>query len=219
MGQLSDTIVTDNQHLWDAMQQHRFVQDVAADRLPPEVFHRYLVFEGAFVATAIRIFSYGVAKAPDILAQRWLVTVLDALANQQIAYFERSFVELGIVPESIVAGPDVRAFDQGMLAIAQQGDYADIITAMYAAEWMYWHWCSLAAHSPSADSKLAEWIDLHAAPEFEAQARWLKAELDRCATSMSADQKARASQIFGRVLHLEIAFHKSAYPTDDPVLS
>ena len=78
---LSDRLLADNAAAFDAMIGQRFVADIAADRLPSAVFDRYLVYEGAFVETAIRIFAYATAKAPDIADAAPLVAVLDALAN------------------------------------------------------------------------------------------------------------------------------------------
>jgi thiaminase/transcriptional activator TenA len=43
------TLQSDNADVWEAMQQHRFVSDIIADRLAPDVFRRYLVFEHGFV--------------------------------------------------------------------------------------------------------------------------------------------------------------------------
>lgn len=52
----TERLLTENQRLWQAMQQHPFVTDIEHGRLPEKVFNQYLVFEGDFVATAIAIF-------------------------------------------------------------------------------------------------------------------------------------------------------------------
>jgi thiaminase/transcriptional activator TenA len=74
------------------------VVDIEQDRLPTTVFNRYLVFEGNFVATAIAIFALGVSKAPDIQQQRWLIGVLNALVDTQIAWFEQVLSDRRINP-------------------------------------------------------------------------------------------------------------------------
>jgi hypothetical protein len=58
------TLQSDNADVWEAMQQHRFVSDIIADRLAPDVFRRYLVFEHGFVEAAILIFGHAMLKAP-----------------------------------------------------------------------------------------------------------------------------------------------------------
>lgn len=211
MTALSDLILTENADALARMLAHPFVSAISDGRLPGAAYHRYLVYEGAFVDTAISIFAYATAKAPDLEAKRWLISVQDALAQDQMSYFERSFAELGI--ETDIAIPEaVRAFDKGMLVIARDGDFAEIITAMFAAEWMYWRWCSDAARRKIADPHIRRWIDLHADEAFAAQARWLKSAIDRYAAPGDRD---RLSQIFGRVTELEIAFHTAPLAADE----
>ena len=213
---LSDRILSDNADVFDAMLSHRFVEDIKADRLPDTVFRTYLVYEGAFVETAIRIFAFAVAKAPGIVQQRWLIAVLDALANTQIAYFDKTFARLGLSPDGAdLAHPAVRAFREGMLKTATEGSYLDIVASMFCAEWMYWHWCREAAKCSISDPMLAEWVELHAVDDFAAQAKWLKAELDAASATISDDEAASLSATFRKAMELEINFHTAAYATHE----
>lgn len=209
---LSGRMLADNAGPFEAMVGHRFVTDIAADRLPAPVFDRYLVYEGAFVETAVRIFAFATAKAPSVEAQRPLVAVLDALANRQIAYFEATFAARGIDPAAVdLSPPHVAAFRDGMLEIARDGGYLDIMTAMFAAEWMYWTWCRAVAPSRISDPHLRAWVDLHAAEDFAAQARWLREEIDAAGLDLAEPEAARLSRLFARVLALEVDFHEAAY--------
>lgn len=211
---LSDEILTQNRDVWDAMQAHRFVRDIEADRLDPAVFRRYLAYENAFVETAILIFGYSLVKAPALEEQRWLIGVLKALSEEQIDYFRRAFDNLGM-PEAewrnIALPPAVTAFRDGMLAIAAHGPYLDGITAMFAAEWMYWSWCKRAAGQNISDPVLRRWIDLHAAEVFADQARWLRQQIDLFGTELGPQSRSRLAGIFRRVLELEIDFHTAPY--------
>ncbi|MCU5772607.1 TenA family protein [Erwiniaceae bacterium BAC15a-03b] len=212
MALFSDRLLREHQGAWQAMQQHRFVCDIEQDRLPAAVFNRYLVFEGNFVATAIAIFALGVSKAPDIRQQRWLIGVLNALVDTQIAWFEQVLAQRQVVsadyPDDL---PAVRRFRDGMLQVAQQGSYAEIITLMFGAEWMYYHWCARVAKQTQSDADLRRWVEMHAEQEFHQQARWLKDELDRCAQTLSAEEKMALSTLYGKVLKWEIDFHTAAY--------
>lgn len=209
---LSDRMLRENADVFSRMVGHRFVEDIRADRLPGEVFDRYLVIEGAFVETAIAIFAFATARAEGIATRRRLIAVLDALANEQVAYFERVFAARGIAPPAAdLADHRVTAFRDGMLSIAQTGGYADIVTAMFGAEWMYWTWSRDVAPARISDQHLRDWIDLHAAPEFESQARWLKAEVDREGSALDDAERSRLIRVFAEVQTLEIAFHDAAY--------
>lgn len=215
---LSERMLRENAEVFARMVDHRFVRDIRADRLPREVFDRYLVIEGAFVETAISVFALATAKADGIETRRRLIAVLDALADEQVAYFERVLAARSISPSSVdLSAPGVTAFRKGMLRIAETGGYADITTAMFAAEWMYWTWCRNAAAGRISDPHLRDWVDLHAAPEFESQARWLKAEVDRAGEGLADAEQVRLVRLFGEVQRLEIAFHDAAYP--DPQIA
>lgn len=210
---LSEQILRENAGVFNEMVGHRFVEDIKRGTLGQDVFDRYLVYEGAFVETAIAIFAYGVAKAETIAQKRRLIGVLDALANEQIAYFERTFAARGIDPAAFdVARPEVERFRSGMLVIAREGTFPDILAAMFAAEWMYWTWSTEAARCAISDPLLREWVALHAHEDFEAQARWLRGELDAAGERIGAGERARLSAVFGQVQLLEIAFHDAAYP-------
>ncbi len=167
---LSDEILNQTQAIWDKMQSHRFVRDIEGDRLPDDVFKRYLAYENAFVETAILIFGYCMVKAPTLEEKRWLIGVLKALSEEQIYYFHKTFETLGMQESDwrdIQLPASVSAFRDGMLAIAAHDTYAAGITAMFAAEWMYWTWCDRAAKHTISNAKLREWVDWHLC-DFEA---------------------------------------------------
>lgn len=203
-----------NQSTWDAMVTHRFCRDTASDRLPEATFLRYLRYEHAFVRAAVSIFAYALAKAPTAADQDHLIGVLAGLAGEQEAYFRRAFAGLGLDPASLApdALPEaVRGLREDVLAVAAEGSFAEILTAMLAAEWMYLTWCEQAhARDPRREAP-ADWIRLHVEPAFRAQVDWLKRRLDELGPSLSAGEQARCADHFGRVLTLEIAFHDAPY--------
>lgn len=213
MAAFSAGLLREHQDVWQAMQQHRFVTDIEHDRLPAEVFNRYLVFEGNFVATAIAIFALAVSKAPDIAQQRWLIGVLNALVDTQIAWFEEIRARRGVnatdYPDEV---PGERRFREGMLKVAQEGSYVQIVTVMFAAEWMYYHWCQRVSQHSQQDADVRYWVEMHAAEAFYQQAFWLKEELDRCAAGLNAAEQRALSALFGSVLQWEIDFHTAVYP-------
>ena len=214
---LSERILQDNADVWERMQHHRFVTDIEADKLPPEVFHRYLVYENAFVETAIAIFGHMLVKAPDLAERRRIVAVLKALSEEQIAYFQDTFAALGIAyedPATLDLPMPVLAFQQGMLAYAAHGSYLDGVTVMFAAEWMYWHWSKRVVASPISDPILRRWVALHTEAAFTAQAQWLKEQVDRAGRLLDEAQRRRISRIFRAALLFEIDFHTAAYGAD-----
>lgn len=209
---LSDRCLRENEDAFAQMVDHRFVRDIAADRVPAAVFNRYLQIEGAFVATAIAIFAHATAKADKITDRRKLIAVQDVLANEQIPYFEKVVARRGTQPDPVLAG-DARviAFDRGMYEIAATGALPEIYAAMFSAEWMYLTWCRRVSTAEISDPDIRAWIDLHTDAAFEAQAHWLKGRLDALGENLDEEARARCVRIFGRVQALERAFHDAPY--------
>ena len=209
---LSERIRDANLDVWDAMQAHRFVQAIEQNRLSDAAFRAYLIYECDFVESAMLIFGHMLVKAPGLEERRWLAGVLQALAVDQIGYFERTFAALGVTREERMrpAPFSVVAFREAMLAIARDGGYLDGVAVMLAAEWMYATWCSRAARRPIGNPVLKRWVDLHAEPEFLAQADWLRRQID----AADVGEEASLSESFRQALALEIAFHSAPLEAD-----
>jgi thiaminase/transcriptional activator TenA len=206
---LSERIRAAHRDVWDQMQAHRFVAEIEQDRLSAQAFKAYLIYECDFVETAMLIFGHMLVKAPGLAERRWLAGVLQALAVDQIGYFERTFAALGVTAEDR-ARPlpaSVLAFRDGMLAIARDGGYLDGVAIMLAAEWMYATWCGRAAERAISDPILKQWVDLHAEPAFLAQADWLRHQIDGAHASLESTLGMR----FRRALELEIDFHSAPF--------
>jgi thiaminase (transcriptional activator TenA) len=203
-----ETLRKANRAAWDEMQAHPFVRAIEEDRLAPGAFLRYLAYERDFVGAAIGIFAQALIKAPHFAAQRHLISVLRALAEEQVPYFDATFSALGAAPPSRENFPPaVTEFREGMRAIARAGAYAEILAAMLAAEWMYATWCARAAACHISDPHIARWVALHAAPDFLAGVAWLKRAVDEEAADAGEGRRALLVRRFGEALALEIGFH------------
>lgn len=209
-----ETLRETNRVAWNAMQAHPFVRAIEENRLAAQAFRAYLLQEHDFVAAAIEIFALAVVKAPNFPARRHLIGVLHALAEEQMPYFDAAFAALGMAAEPCGSlPPSVIAFRQGMLGIARNGSYAEIVTAMLAAEWMYASWCARASARQISDPHLARWIALHSAPDFVAGVAWLKGAVEEEARKCDRAGWALLVRRFGEALTLEIGFHTAALST------
>lgn len=217
----SDWLMQEAGALWGQMLQHRFTVDVATDRLPRDVWRRYLLYEHAFVETAVTIFGYALVKAPSINEQARLSIVLHELTTDQVDYFERVFGLVGMTADErrlLTLPPAVSAFRDGMLALAAHGIYETIIGGMAAAEWMYLTWCTSAHERPQSDNTMADWVALHVTPQFEDQVAWLRGQLDRNGPGLPPRYQAAVAQAFRHTLALEIDFHHAPYPDGGPAV-
>ncbi|MDH3663700.1 MAG: TenA family protein [Alphaproteobacteria bacterium] len=198
---------------WEAMIDHRFTRDLAANQMPAAVFGRYLRYEHDFVRTAISLFGFALARAPSFSDQVHLIGVLHALATGQDGFFARAFRMMKIDVKALVADRlplSATGLRDGSLAIAEQGSFEEIIAMMLAAEWMYLTWCR-AAHGKIEAPLAAEWVAMHVDPTFTSQVDWLKRTINTRGPAMAPDDQENCVAVFGRMLNLEIAFHDAPY--------
>ena len=120
---------------WQAMQEHRFVRAIEEDGLDQAVFRRYLVYEHAFVETAVTLFGYALVKAPGLDEARHLIGTLRALVDEQIPYFMDSFGRLGMAEaewRDVPLPAKAAGLRDGMIGFAAHGGFEEVVTAMLA---------------------------------------------------------------------------------------
>jgi thiaminase (transcriptional activator TenA) len=199
---------------WQAMQEHRFVRAIEEDSLDQAVFRRYLVYEHAFVETAVTLFGYALVKAPGLAEARYLIGTLRALVDEQIPYFMNAFDRLGMAEaewKDVPLPPRAAGLRDGMIGFAAHGGFEEVVAAMLAAEWTYATWCARAAARPIGNPEVKAWVDLHADPAFQDQAGWLIGQIDRRGPDLPAERRRRCIEIFRSALALEIEFHHAPF--------
>jgi thiaminase/transcriptional activator TenA len=197
---------------WSAAVDGRFVRELGAGTVPDPVFRRYLEQDYAFVETLTGTFGHALGDAPSMAAKGRLADFLGTITGEENDYFERSFEALDGDPE---ADPDevTRAFVDLLERAARQGGYAETLAVLVPAEWVYETWATGIDDRPEA-FHLEEWIELHANPAFVDFVAWLRAELDREGTAVSARRQRRLDALFRRTVELERAFFEAPYGSD-----
>lgn len=208
---LAERLRTECEPDWSRATGHRFTVELGDDEIADAVYRRYLVQDYAFIETLVSMIGYGVAKAPDMPAKAGLSQFLAVLTSDENTYFLRSFEALGVA-EAERSDPELlpvsRDFLAAMREAGAEGGYADVVATLLPAEQIYLEWAKAQAGKPRPKRFwLAEWIDLHANPGFEAFVGWLKAELDRVGPA----QEAACRRRFRRMVELEVAFFDAAY--------
>ena len=183
--------------------------------MPTDAYARYLIEDYAFIIDLASVLGYLVAKAPTMAAKARLSTFLAALTSSENDYFLRSFEALG-VPEDVygnsVQSPVTQAFANLMLTSADQGGYAEGLACLLCAEWVYLTWGEREAHKPRPRHfYLAEWIDLHAGPNFEGFVNWLREEMDHIGQALAPVDQHRVAECFEKMCTLEVAFFDFAF--------
>lgn len=77
------------------------------------------------------------------------------------------------------------------------------------AEWIYLRWADRCETLPQR-FYLAEWIDLHRGPGFEAVVDFLRAEPGRVGPGLSPHRERAVRDLFRRTVEYEVAFFDAA---------
>lgn len=212
--QFTDWLRKRSEPAWTEATTHRFTRELGDDSLDDEVFRRYLVQDYVFLETLVGVFGHAVGDAPTMEAKSRLTAFLGTLTADENDYFERSFKALGVLEEEYVNPdlmPTTRAFEDLLQRAARQGGYAETLSVLVPAEWIYLEWATAVADSPPSRFYLAEWIDLHTVEEFENFVGWLREELDREGDAVSPRRQRRLARFFQRTVEHEVAFFESVY--------
>ncbi|MCE3553434.1 TenA family protein [Pseudonocardia sp. RS11V-5] len=197
---------------WEAAVGHRFVEELWAGSVAPDVLRRYLVQDFQFCDAFLALMGAAVATCDDPAARVVHARQVGLVAGDEHDYFHRSFDLLG-VPDADRTAPERAAPTRGFLelmdGVRADASYPEIVTVLLVAEWIYLDWASRPRGPLPTDPIARGWIDLHRGPEFEAWVGFLRAELDRSAPQ--ARDPRRLARHFAEAVDLELAFFEAAY--------
>lgn len=213
-GRLTDWLRERSEPDWSAAVGHRFVAELADGSLKDTVFRRYLVQDYAFIETLVTVVGFAVARAGGMAAKKRLAGFLALLTSDENDYFQRAFDAVKASPDERtqpVLAPATEMLRALMREAGESGTYADVLSVMLPAEWVYLTWGTAQAQAVPHQLHYKEWIELHAVPEFATFVDWLRGELDGLDREMAPAVRDRVEDRFRRVVALEVAFFDQAY--------
>ncbi|WP_331232765.1 TenA family protein [Natronorarus salvus] len=198
---------------WTKAVEHRFTRELGEGTIDDEVFSTYLIQDYVFVGTLVSLVGCGIGQAPTMVQKRRLVEFADAITDEEDDYFARSFDALS-VPENDRVDPPKHAvtagFEDLLLRAAHEGGYAETLAVLVPVEWVYLEWATAVEEQPEP-FYLAEWIELHDNPGFEAVVSWLRDQLDSEGPTLSPRRQDRVAGLFTRAVDYEVAFFEMVY--------
>lgn len=210
----SEELRARNTEDWEAAIGHRFVDEIFAGAVPPEVMRRYLTQDYQFIDGFVALLGMAIATADRFDSRIRFAQFAAMITSDENTYFQRSFDALG-VPAAERAHPVLTAPTSGFQALmrdaAASRDYAACLAVLTVAEWIYLSWADRPGAALPPDFVHAEWITLHNNDGFRAFVTWLRGELDRVGDSVDDESRATAAAFFSRAVALERAFFDHIY--------
>jgi thiaminase/transcriptional activator TenA len=188
----------------------RFVREVSDGTIGAQAYANYLLIEESFVRTATRLHGLAVWDAPSWQAVEDNARSVHALVGEQTEYF-RTVRAAWPVPAKMTADQLARSrrLSDFALETAGAGGYAAVMTMLFAAESLYYGWCSRAREQARVPAgPVADWVALHAAEPFHAGVRALGAAVDQLPAEVPDH---RLCVWFTGLLEAEITFHDSVF--------
>lgn len=193
---------------WDRAARHPFVDRLGDGALDLAAWRRYLIDDYAFVDSLAAVLGHAIAAAPGMRPKAKLAGFLAALTSAENDFFLRSFDALGVAEadwRNARMGGVMQGFADHMAEAVATAGYPGALAALLPAEWIYLDWGTWIADArPRPEAfYFAEWIDLHALPDFVAFVGWLQRETDRIGAAADAATRADMQRIFLRMVELE----------------
>lgn len=186
----------------------RFVEEVTAGTIGDAAYADYLAIEESFVETAARLHGLAVWDAPDRTALERNARAVHALTTEQADYFRVARAAWPVPARPDAAGR-AAVLSEFALAAAREGGYPAVMTVLFAAESLYFTWCTRAHERGDAPAgPIADWVSLHADADFRAGVQALAAQVDALPAGVPDEHLTRW---FTGMLEAEIAFHDAVY--------
>ncbi len=201
---------------WEEATRHRFVKEMAENKIDNKVYKHYLIQDHAFIDSLIRLVARGVAAASGMEEKRRLSAFLAMLTSEENDYFERSFDALKVSEEDrddATLSPVTYAFEDLFRAAVEEYDYTAVVAALLPVEWTYLDWASWAKTEGNASERfwVKEWIDIHQTREFKEFVDWLRGQVDTHGARLDPAAQKRLEARFVRAVELEVKFFDEAY--------
>lgn len=211
----SEKLRIENSVNWLAATEHAFCQELAEGSLPVVKMREYLRQDYTFLDAFVRLAASAIAHAPSLADSIPLAQFLAVITGPENTYFLRSFEALGAdvqEQDTLKLWEATAGFQSLMQEAAVSGKYENMIAVLVVAEWIYLSWATPV--NPPAENLpfyFAEWITLHAGPDFEAVVAYLRDQLDGRWEELTPARQAEAADYFKRAVELERQFFDRAY--------
>jgi thiaminase/transcriptional activator TenA len=199
---------------WDAAVRHRFVDEIWRGAVSPGVLSTYLVQDHQFFDAFVALMGAAVASADTVEPRVVHARQLGLVAGPENDFFARALDALD-VPLGDRTHPALLPPTEGFIALMDEArrsaDYPSCLAVLLVAEWVYLDWATRPDAVLPDEPIQREWIQLHSGPAFEAWVAFLRREFDRVTTGLSGGHREQVVELFGRAVHLELAFFEAAY--------
>jgi thiaminase/transcriptional activator TenA len=217
---MSDSLCTrlraDCLPVWDSLQAHPFLTELAAGTLPPEKFRFYLEQNLMYLPEYARAIAIGAARSRDGAELRSFAAALDNIVVTEIPENEArlgEIVALGAEDRggTLAMAPGTLTYTSFLIAAASRGGPLEVMTAIMPCAWSYAEIATELQPGASDDHPVyTAWLAFFAGQAYAELIERMKDELDALAGKGEAGFE-QLSETFRNGARLELGFWEMAY--------
>lgn len=216
----SERLYNEASDIWQGYYSHPFVKGIGDGSLDIEKFKFFMVQDYLYLLQYAKVFALGVIKAQNEADMRFFAQSVEATLNGEMKIHRAYMKRLGITEkelESCKMSLANSSYTRYMLAMAFEGDIADIMAAILACSWSYAEIGKrLNAIKGAAEHPFyGEWIQGYSSEEYISQNDELIEFIERLAAGCSELKLKRMSEIFIDCSRYEAEFWDMAWNMED----
>ncbi|EKN70803.1 TenA family transcriptional regulator [Neobacillus bataviensis LMG 21833] len=207
--------------IWEKTHQHPFVDGLGKGNLPVESFIRYMKQDYIFLIDYSKLFALGAVKASNLETMAAFAKLLHETLHGEMELHRGYAAKFGISQQQLEETkptPTNLAYTRYMLNVAQNGELAELITALLPCMWSYWEISRMLANKypeASKHSLYGDWIKMYASDEFGSLATWLIELLDQLTEGKPERELAALEGHFLTASRFEYMFWDMIYEGED----
>lgn len=216
----SERLYNEASDIWQGYYAHPFVKGIGDGSLDIEKFKFFMVQDYLYLLQYAKVFALGVIKAQSEADMRFFAQSVEATLNGEMKIHRAYMQRLGITEkelENCKMSLANSSYTRYMLAMAFEGDTADIMAAILACSWSYAEIGKRlnAIKGAAAHPFYGEWIQGYCSEEYIGQNDELIEFIERLAADCPEQKLKRMIEIFVNCSRYEAKFWDMAWNMED----
>jgi thiaminase/transcriptional activator TenA len=203
--------------VWEEGYNHPFVQELGQGVLNKKVFEFYLLQDFHYLLDYAKVFAIATVKSKTELQMSRFTSVQHSIFNHELNMHREYCRGFGLGEKEICEAKQSlynRTYTANILAVAQTGDLAEIMAALFPCAWTY-HDYAVRLKAQYADrlenNFFKSWIDIYSSEMFADSFGWFYDEIDELCRNKTQAELKSVEDIFVRSVEFEYLFFDMAY--------
>ncbi|WP_321387563.1 thiaminase II [uncultured Enterococcus sp.] len=202
------------EELWEKSKKHRFIEELQAGTLAPEVFRYYLLQDRYYLEQFAKIHQKAAELAKQEEEKQLFLAGVIGLEEAEIAVREGFFKELGITDDEIASAPIAPTayhYTTHMYSELLSGSTARTAAALLPCYWLYQEIGEYLIESGSSHPLYQRWIETYDSEGYRDAVDRQRELTDRLAESVATEERQSMLQGFLISSYQEWKFWEMAY--------